>query len=344
MRAAVPLCLLAWGSTVAPVSEASTFRISQLYSSLDGEVQYIELTESAGLNGQHRLNGLVLTSSSDLGVKTIVLGFDLPTDQTAYATIWISTDSCFWVNHDWVVLTCRRSDHALLPRRFLSIEGGTLDFAGIDRVAYPALPTDGIHSLSRFGSVMSATIPGSANSRTRFAFDPGNVLAIEYQHEDSNAYFISASAAEIERLDQGKYPGWFRTGEGFQVLAADRAGDSRPVCRYYSPPVAGATHFLSLLEEECAAMATRFPAAILESRAAFFAHPPDRASGVCHGRAPLYRLWDPRSGHHRLVKDPALRGRLVKQGQIAEGHGPDGVAMCVWSHPPPSHSSGQWDQ
>ena len=49
--------------------------------------QFIQLTETAGLNGQQHFAGLTLTSTHDGITKTFTFPDDLPTDQTAHMTV-----------------------------------------------------------------------------------------------------------------------------------------------------------------------------------------------------------------------------------------------------------------
>jgi hypothetical protein len=44
----------------------------------------------------------------------------------------------------------------------------------------------------------------------------------------------------------------------------------------------------------------------------------------------MYRLWNQRAdSNHRYTTNPAIRDLMIQQGYIAEGYGPDAVAMCV---------------
>lgn len=57
---------------------------------------------------------------------------------------------------------------------------------------------------------------------------------------------------------------------------------------------------------------------------------PDAAGACPAGSAPLYRVFDNRSdAHHRYTADRAVRDGMVARGWIAEGYGPDAVAMCI---------------
>ena len=60
-------CLACAGTASAQTS----FRIEQIYSNLDGSVQYIQLRESAGRDGEQAIKGLTITSTS-AGVSTSV--------------------------------------------------------------------------------------------------------------------------------------------------------------------------------------------------------------------------------------------------------------------------------
>jgi hypothetical protein len=68
---------------------------------------------------------------------------------------------------------------------------------------------------------------------------------------------------------------------------------------------------------------------ILESREVFRIDLPDPQTGQCGDRrVPVYRLWNPADGSHRLTPDKLLRADLIAENRVSEGWGPDGVAMC----------------
>lgn len=54
--------------SVAVDAAPPSFQITQLYSNLDGSIQFVRLTETAGLNGQQHFAGLTLTSTHDVGL------------------------------------------------------------------------------------------------------------------------------------------------------------------------------------------------------------------------------------------------------------------------------------
>ncbi len=82
---------------------------------------------------------------------------------------------------------------------------------------------------------------------------------------------------------------------------------------------------------------------MFETANALHAWLPDQATGACpvlrvkiggFEFAPVYRLWNARpDSNHRLTTSRAERAAMIEQGWVAEGYGPEGVAMCVpnWS-------------
>jgi len=174
------------------------------------------------------------------------------------------------------------------------------------------------------GTVLSLTHRGNA------LLAPAQVSLVEYYNASLDHYFMSADAAELADLDDGRHAGWTRTGRALHVLARDGAG-ADGVCRFYLPPSAGDSHFYAASARECADVAARFPQFVLESSAAFAVFAADAASGACPpGTIPVYRLWNARAdSNHRYVTDIAARDLLVSAGYLPEGYGPDAVAFCA---------------
>src|SRR5206468_3080909 len=67
--------------------------ISQLFSNADGSVQYIQLYERAGKNGQNQFAGVTITVSSGDVVRTFVVPGNLPSSRTATRPVLIGTAS-----------------------------------------------------------------------------------------------------------------------------------------------------------------------------------------------------------------------------------------------------------
>jgi hypothetical protein len=332
------LCAAAAVVGLAAEAAPPTFRINSVFSNLDGTVQVIRLTETSGQNDQYRFAGLKLTSTHDGVVKEFTFPHDLPTG-TAYRSVLIATDNGIRAGNPGTSFPVY-PDFSGLPPRFLPINAGVVDFAGVDAFGYDALPTDGVHALGRDGTVATGTLDGATPVVSV-------VIAIEYYHAALNHYFVSASASDIDALDSGRTAGWQRTGLAFPVSGSpegfslqytpwDYGGEvympMLPVCRFYLPPQNGDSHFLSASAGECAEVRARFPAFVLETSAAFYALLPDLVSGQCLSQymAPVYRLWNARADtNHRYTSSVVVRDAMVAQGYVSEGYGPSGVAFCV---------------
>ena len=153
--------------------------------------------------------------------------------------------------------------------------------------------------------------------------------AVEYYNASRDRYFVTADAGETGFLDSGGEPGWARTGRSFTVYASGQSdGRALPVERFVSPPGSGLdAHFLTASYREFVAV-SRDPAWHLEAQP-FDIALPDTLSGECPGRSvPVYRLFNPRNGDHRLITDAALKAVLEAGGWLPEGYGDRGVAMC----------------
>jgi hypothetical protein len=161
------------------------------------------------------------------------------------------------------------------------------------------------------------------------------ISAVEYYLPREDHYFITADANEITLLDGGHFPGWVRTGQSINVFpAADvQSGAPLPVCRFYGLPQAGLdSHFYSASPAECQLVIDRFPNAwLLESSNVFMAYLPNATDGTCPtNTTPVYRVYDNRPDvDHRYTTSPTLRAQMTNAGWIAEGYGPNAVAMCA---------------
>ena len=145
------MCLLVASALVAAPARASfhTFQIAELYSSPDGAVQFVELHESFGQDFEQFLSGRALTSAQGGTSRTYTFPNDLPSSSTANKRVLIATPG-------FAALAGVTPDYTV-PAPFLFPGGGTLDYAGVDQVTYPALPGDGRSSVDRTGVVALAT-------------------------------------------------------------------------------------------------------------------------------------------------------------------------------------------
>lgn len=153
MRARVrwSLCLVAGSLVLAVPARASfhTFQIVELYSSPDGSVQFVELHEAFGQNFEQFLSGHTLTSTQGATTRTYTFPNDLPSGNTAGKRVLIATPG-------FATVAGVAPDYTV-PAPFLFPGGGTINYAGVDQVSYPALPTDGRSSVDRSGAVALAT-------------------------------------------------------------------------------------------------------------------------------------------------------------------------------------------
>jgi serine protease len=162
---------------------------------------------------------------------------------------------------------------------------------------------------------------------------PTTVTVVEFYHAQLDHYFITANADEMAKLDDGTFHGWARTGETFDAYGLGSSGRSgrRPVCREYGNPIyALDSHFYSASPDECqASLVNTGGAWILEASEVFQMDLPD-ATGACPpGGVPVYRIWNKRrDSNHRYTTKIAIRDEMVARGGVAEGYGPNAVALC----------------
>jgi len=166
---------------------------------------------------------------------------------------------------------------------------------------------------------------------------PPTVAVIEFYNASLDHYFISTNPQEISDLDNGVHPGWARTGLTFNAYNMATVGFG-PVCRFYIPPQHGDSHFFSAdALVECANVLAKIQTDpnynnyVYETASAFYVGLPDAATGICRtGTSPVYRLWNNRAdSNHRYTTDPMVKAQMIARGYIAEGYGPDSVAMCA---------------
>ncbi len=142
--------LVLLGAVLACQAHATfhTWKISEIYSSADGSVQFIELHESQGFNGENLLTGHFIQCVSGTTTNTFIFPTNLPSN-TANKTFVIGTANLAsvpgGVRPDYVFTNA-------VP--FIFANSGSINYAGFDSVSYTNLPTDGVASLVRSGSAM----------------------------------------------------------------------------------------------------------------------------------------------------------------------------------------------
>ena len=306
-----------------------SFAIEQVYSNADGTVQFVVLRETQNLPGGDAWTGRAFRATRAGVTRSFTFPRDLPDGATAGRRVLLGSDGM-------AALGVVAPDY-VLPDGFLPTDGATLDFAGADQVTYAALPSDGVNAVTRLGFPTPNVATNFAGQAAPMPARP--VTAVEFRHAGLDHYFLTDLQPDLDALDSGRTPGWARTGLSFKVhpgLASGGGGVS-PVCRWYIPPARGDSHFFSASPAECAAVAQKtltdpwYGGYVQETAQAFFVALPDATTGACApGQVPVYRLWNGRlDSNHRYTADLATRAQMVAQGYVAEGYGPDAVAMCA---------------
>jgi probable HAF family extracellular repeat protein len=156
--------------------------------------------------------------------------------------------------------------------------------------------------------------------------DPANA-AVEYHHAAFDHYFLTANPAEIAMMDSGRFSGWARTGQTFNVHLDSPAG-TNAVCRFFG--AAFTSHFYTANADECALVKT-YPAWQFEG-IAFNIAVPDQDGDCPSTTQPVYRVYNNGKGaapNHRYTTSLTTRSQMVDAGWVPEGSGPLGVAMCA---------------
>ena len=318
-------CVNAWAADVS-------FQVVEAFSNADGTVQFVQLRESAGLNGQHGLAGKTLTVTRDGRSKTFTFPADLPNGNTANRSVLIVTPGFLAVPARYPEFKAVTPDYVAFDQ-LLPAEGGTIDFAGTDQWTFGPLPRDGFSAVFRTGN------PVRDNALTNFggatvSLPVVPVTAFEYYNATLDHYFVTDLAPDIEALDSSRIAGWARTGKSFNVWPITM-GFLNDVCRYYIPPEHGNSHFFSASKVECDTIASRigvdpnYSGYVLETSQAFAVALPDSAGACPNNWTAVYRLWNNRAdSNHRYTIDPAVKAQMLARGYVAEGYGTDAVGMC----------------
>ena len=125
------------------------FQIDQVYSNADGTVQYVVMREVHGADGEHLWQGNFLTTTGAGGTQQFRFPANLPSSSTASRSVLIATSA-------FAALGLVTPDYTI-PAGFIPTAGGTLNYAGVDQITLPALPTDGVTAIDRNGNHVAAT-------------------------------------------------------------------------------------------------------------------------------------------------------------------------------------------
>ncbi len=160
---AVLCALLAAAAVTTANASFHTFQVDELYTNADGTVQFIELHEAFNADNEQFLSGHIITVKQGPTTHSFTFPNDLPNGNTAGAHVLIATPG-------FAQLGIVTPDY-IVPAGFLFTAGAsTVDYAGVDSLTYPPLPTDGVRSLNRDGTT-------GTNSPTNFAGQSGSIPA-----------------------------------------------------------------------------------------------------------------------------------------------------------------------
>ncbi len=147
-------------------AEFHTYKIDQIYSNADGTVQFLVMHESIGANGENLWAGRALLSTHGDATKTFVFPRNLPggrctyygceAAQTANSRVLIATQG-------FAALGLLAPDF-IVPNGFFATDGVTVNYAGVDQVTFPSIPTDGAHAVTRSGAIVSNVATNFAGS------------------------------------------------------------------------------------------------------------------------------------------------------------------------------------
>ena len=139
MKLLLSFLFLALGVLHSAFASYHLWDIEEVYSNVDGSVQFVRL--STKTDGQGILSGHALTFTGPGGPHTFTFPTDLPGSATANHSLLIGTStlpSLYGIIPDYVI-----------PASFFAQgAGANLDFAGADSVSLAALPLDGTKSLN----------------------------------------------------------------------------------------------------------------------------------------------------------------------------------------------------
>jgi len=315
------------GTIIVKTNQPISLWVDEIYTNLDGSVQFIELSPGPGAVS---LGGQKVVAAFGSQQHTYTFPHDLPNESAA------GTHRVLLATQGFADLHLVKPDF-IMPNGFLFAPTGWISTSDNRYLfSYTSLPVDGKNALyTEFDADIGAIRydAGSAvalnNADEYAALAPVAITnVIEYYNAGLDDFFLTSYPEEIGALDSGQIAGWQRTGYSLPTWSGPPVNASMipgldSVCRV----LVGTSHFFSL--NGCAdAMA--IPGSLPESGSAFFAMLPDLQTGSCpSGQLPVYRLWNPRGTAHRYTTHPDVRQDMLNRGYVSEGYGSDGVAMCV---------------
>ena len=140
-------------TSASAMAGGHTWRVNELFSTADGTIQFIELKECCGLNGEINIGGADVSSNLNM--------FNFP-GNLACCT---ANKNLLPATAGFAALTGAPTPDYTIAAGFFSVAGDTIQYWIYDSQSFLAgmLPTDGINSLNYPGATTAA------NSPTNFA-------------------------------------------------------------------------------------------------------------------------------------------------------------------------------
>jgi hypothetical protein len=189
-----------------------TWDFTEIFSNRDGTIQFIELRECCGGAGETGLPGHTLTSTTN---SWVIPGPAL-TPPTSNKHFLIATQA-------FADLPGAPTPDRILPAGFVpffSTAGDTLDYLPWDTWIHGAVPTDGVNSLKRNGTV-------SANNPTNYAGATGSVVAPTTFCDASDGALASCPCANPGSPDTGCDIQQGTGGVGIHLIAQETTPQNR---------------------------------------------------------------------------------------------------------------------
>ncbi len=154
-RICTALAAAALATALPALATYHTFQIQEIFSNADGTIQYVVLHESIGADGQNMLGGHTLTATEGGTTRT----YTFPNNLAGGSCDYYSCTPAPTAHHHVLIGTAGFAALGLvnpdyvMPNGFVPLSG-TLDYAGVDVMAYSSLPTDGVSAMNRSGDIV----------------------------------------------------------------------------------------------------------------------------------------------------------------------------------------------
>ena len=137
-----------------------TYVVSEVFSSVDGKVQFVELREAFGAPSQNvfSLGALVARNADGTLSRTFNFGANLPSTSTANTRVLVASAA-------FAALPGAPTPDYIMPDGFLFLGSGSVEFTGNfnGAVLYEGLPTDGVTSLTLPAGTPATNSPRNFN-------------------------------------------------------------------------------------------------------------------------------------------------------------------------------------